>query len=576
MGVGGAASRDADSDPTGAGAARWALGTVIAILIVFVQVWVILGAWGADPAYCLLQLAVSIGFVSAGLLLALDADQRPNGFLLIITGIAWVIPSLAWRPFGPLPLISWLLGPLSLIPLAAVLLRYPGTGRLQRHHRQWLLLSSLWLFAGRLVVAVLGTPPGQRGWWPDLPSGGSARTFADHVSNAGAAIVALTFGVLIVQRLLSRHTVTRYSLMPVAVSALAAAIGIGTEVIGFLVWGDGSVGAAGIIEAASLLAVPVSFVVAGFRTHLTYLRTTMRMLDLPVGSSLREGIKAVASALEEPGLELCVYDPAAQAWVNDRLPLVTPDERYLVDGLSPTGGRIALSYVRSIDYEEIPPGLLRLALTLAARAIFSVPQGAQENVRSESGGFLRHSDRQRLERNLHDGVQRHLISMLAALQSAPDTRSKDRMAAFTKSLREDVKAALHDVRALSSGETGAVLQGRDLASALREAAMASPFDVDLRILPPVRLPPHTEENVFLLICEVLTNAAKHAKCESVRIELMCADFVLIEVCDDGVGGLPADGARTLRERAEAHRGNLTVLPSTPEWRTRFVVTLPVG
>jgi signal transduction histidine kinase len=400
--------------------------------------------------------------------------------------------------------------------------------------------------------------------------------FADNVSNAGAAILALAFGVLILQRLLSSHTVMRYSMMPVAVSAFAAAIGIGAGVSGFLVSHHGAVGAAGVVEAVSLLAIPISFAVAGFRTQLTYVRTTTRMLALPPGSTLRKGIEAVASALEEPGLELCVYDSAAQAWVNDRLPLITPDDRYVFEALSPTGDRIAVSYVRSIDYENIPPGLLRLALTLAARAIFSVPQGAQEKVNSEPEGFLGHADRRRLERNIHDGVQRHLISMLAALQREPDASSEDRMTALTKSLREDVKAALRDLRALSNGETGSVLHGRDLASALNEAATASPFYVDLRILLSARLPPRTEENVFLLICEALTNAAKHAKCESVRIELTCRDFVLIEVYDDGVGGLAPGGARTLRERAEAHGGNLTVLPPTPEWRTRFVVTLPVA
>ena len=51
-----------------------------------------------------------------------------------------------------------------------------------------------------------------------------------------------------------------------------------------------------------------------------------------------------------------------------------------------------------------------------------------------------------------------------------------------------------------------------------------------------RLPEPIEAAVYYLVCEALTNAAKHAQASKVTVQISCRDRrVLVEVADDGRG-----------------------------------------
>ena len=99
----------------------------------------------------------------------------------------------------------------------------------------------------------------------------------------------------------------------------------------------------------------------------------------------------------------------------------------------------------------------------------------------------------------------------------------------------------------------------------------------------IRLPPETEIALYRIAQEALTNCAKHAEAKSVAIELNGdAEHSVFVIADDGVGfdmlrlggcgSSPGLGLLSMRERAEAVEGKLT-LESSPGLGTRITVEI---
>jgi signal transduction histidine kinase len=98
-------------------------------------------------------------------------------------------------------------------------------------------------------------------------------------------------------------------------------------------------------------------------------------------------------------------------------------------------------------------------------------------------------------------------------------------------------------------------------------------------LPARRFPASTEATAYLVICEALDNAARHAAASRVRIRGHAADGVLtIEVEDDGRGGAQVRigaGISGLIDRVRALGGDL-LISSPPGRGTLLVAAFPCG
>jgi signal transduction histidine kinase len=74
----------------------------------------------------------------------------------------------------------------------------------------------------------------------------------------------------------------------------------------------------------------------------------------------------------------------------------------------------------------------------------------------------------------------------------------------------------------------------------------------------------TKRNVFLMYKEILTNSAKHARADTVRIDVELRDGMMsIRVEDNGIGFDPSgehagNGIRNLRSRAAAISGTVNI------------------
>jgi signal transduction histidine kinase len=174
--------------------------------------------------------------------------------------------------------------------------------------------------------------------------------------------------------------------------------------------------------------------------------------------------------------------------------------------------------------------------------------------------------RRRIERNLHDGAQQHLVAVAVKLglvgQVLDDRQTVEELVA---DLRTDVQAAIAELRELAHGIYPPLLRERGLAGALQTAATRCPLAVDVDVELPHRYPQEAETAVYFCCLEALQNAGKHAGPGAevtvrVRGDEQTLDF---EVTDDGVGLDDADrghgaGFVNMADRLGAIGGELTV------------------
>ena len=173
-------------------------------------------------------------------------------------------------------------------------------------------------------------------------------------------------------------------------------------------------------------------------------------------------------------------------------------------------------------------------------------------------------ERQRIERDLHDGAQQRLVALAMDLGMAKEKLLSDPEGARTlvASSHEEAKRVLAELRDLVRGIHPAVLTDRGLDAAISAIAGRSPVPVRVSVRLEGRLPEAVEAAAYFVVVEALTNVAKHANATEARVLGRCVDgWLIVEVVDDGDGGAIAGGGTGLaglRDRVAALDGRLTV------------------
>jgi PAS domain S-box-containing protein len=186
------------------------------------------------------------------------------------------------------------------------------------------------------------------------------------------------------------------------------------------------------------------------------------------------------------------------------------------------------------------------------------------------------SERRRIQRNLHDGAQQRLTSVLLNLgrvRAASGERDP-----LLDSAIDELAAGLEEIRQLASGLHPSLLTERGLVAALEALAMRTPMPVELQALPDRRLPEQVEAADFYVVAEALANVNKHAGASRVVVRATeDAHHLVVVVGDDGVGGADeeGEGLRGLADRVEALGGRLT-LESPAGGGTRLRADIPAG
>lgn len=184
--------------------------------------------------------------------------------------------------------------------------------------------------------------------------------------------------------------------------------------------------------------------------------------------------------------------------------------------------------------------------------------------------------RRRIERDLHDGTQQQLVTLMLDLQLL-QAEAPPELEGHLSRIAEQVTDVFNQVREISHGIHPAILSEQGLALALKALARRSavPVELDLRA---GRLPDHVEVAAYYAVSEALANAAKHARASVVHVELDVRGATLrLAIRDDGIGGAdPAKGTGLtgLRDRIEAVGGTLDVT-SPADGGTTLLIETPV-
>ena len=195
------------------------------------------------------------------------------------------------------------------------------------------------------------------------------------------------------------------------------------------------------------------------------------------------------------------------------------------------------------------------------------------------------AERDRLRRDLHDGLGPSLSGVALGLVAIEDALAVDDTATATRMvsrLRPEVTGAVREVRHIIDDLRPTSLDNTNLDAAVRRQAAVAGFPVDLSMtaLPPLR--PDVETAAYRITAEALTNIGKHAHATHASVRLRAAEGILcVEVSDDGRGFPTAPngsgggiGITSMRHRAEELGGALRVV--TGGTGTTVTATLPLG
>lgn len=236
------------------------------------------------------------------------------------------------------------------------------------------------------------------------------------------------------------------------------------------------------------------------------------------------------------------------------------------------------------DERALAEVVRRLAIVLRNRALDEALQATLADLRRTNADLqasrtrlVAASDatRRRIERDLHDGAQQHLVALAVGLRlvrDGLDGPDGGGAGAGTTELLDELDRGVRDsiqaLRDLAHGIYPPLLRDAGLGDALRAAAKRSPLTVHVDAGDVGRLPEQAEAAVYFCCLEALQNAAKHAPGSTVTITLRTeADRLVVRVADDGPGFDPArvaggGGLQNMADRLGAIGGTID-LTSTP-------------
>jgi signal transduction histidine kinase len=416
-------------------------------------------------------------------------------------------------------------------------------------------------------------------------------TIAHGMRDVAAGIgvgLSVWVAVLLVRRWHRASAAGRAVLGPVLVTgAVVMVANLGVIVTEWFGLGHGQIAA--IAASVAWALVPLGFLFGLLRARLRRASVTALMVELgelPPPQDVRD---ALARAVGDPSLELMFWIAADGGYVDvDGRPTAVPaagPER-AVTVLEHHDERFAALVHDPFILEDRE--LLEAVGAAARLAIENARLQAElraqlDEVRASRARIVEAGDRerQRIERDLHDGAQQRLLAIRLALRMAQGrlTGEAHEVQSLLAEADDEMRAALDELRSLARGIHPAVLTDMGLAAAVAGLARRAPVPVELRGVPEQRLPAGVEAAAYFVTSEALANVAKYANASEVTIAMALRDGCLhIDIDDDGVGGADSTGGSGLsglQDRVQALDGRLRI-DSPVGAGTRLHAELPVA
>jgi signal transduction histidine kinase len=510
---------------------------------------------------CWLVLAYSV----SGLVAWRCRPAGRFGPLMILTGFAAVAGSLIWADEGGvLHTIGQALDVLPLVLIVHVFVTFPS-GRLRGRLERWLIgVGYAAAVGGQLAVMALGGLGPHRAAIVDEPD---AAVVVYNIELAVVSAVALAGVALLAARRRTRGRPLRRSL-----TLLVDSFTVGLVMIALLllvgVFGGPAFPVVQRISLFLLGVAPIAFLAGLLQARLA--RTAVGELVVELRGDPADLRTPLARALRDPSLQLLYWLPLFDTWADEGGHAVElPADRARVTVIDDDEEEPMAALVHDPALRD-EPALLDAVTAVAAIALRSGRLQAQlranvEELRGSRARVLEASqrERQRLERDLHDGAQQRLVALslnLGVLQTrlGGDAEAK----ALLAEARTEIAVSLTELRDLAHGLHPAVVSHHGLAVAVESLAARASVPVRLTMHLNGRIREAVEVAAYYVVCESLANIAKHAQSASASVQLaQRGGQLVIEVVDDGMGGADAErgtGLRGLADRVEALGGRLRV------------------
>ena len=411
-----------------------------------------------------------------------------------------------------------------------------------------------------------------------------------YVLRFGGIVIALTSIGLLATRWRRASRAQRHAVMPVAVAGVVAFAALIAAYVA-RVAGMSSPTVFDSFAFYASAAVPVAVLAVLIQRRLARGAVAGLVVELGGPGQAGDPREALSRALGDPSLALGYWFAAESRYVDrNGGPVEFPE-----------AGSGRSSTVVERDGQPVAVLIHDAALDDNARLVQSVGAAAglaleNERLQAELRARLvelqasrarlveaTDAERRRIERDLHDGTQQRLVSiaMSLGLADAKLPAAGAEAKPIVAQTREELAAALAELRDLTQGIYPTILTERGLGAALDELCGRAVITAHLRLFLDGRLPAPVETAAYYVVSEALTNAAKHSRASAVRVAATCADGLLtVEIADDGVGGAGAgagrgSGLRGLADRVDALGGRLTV-SSPPGQGTTLRMELPCG
>ena len=171
-------------------------------------------------------------------------------------------------------------------------------------------------------------------------------------------------------------------------------------------------------------------------------------------------------------------------------------------------------------------------------------------------------ERRRLERDLHDGAQQHLVALAVLIQLARSAEQTNKQP-LLKEASGLLEAAIAEIRRLAHGIYPPSLVSGGLQQALSAVAVHSPVPIHVELQNLGRYPASTEAALYFCCSEALQNAAKHGGPDTTVTITAHADpqTLSLTISDTGRGFDPATvgtGLANMTDRLSAIGGKLTI------------------
>jgi len=306
-------------------------------------------------------------------------------------------------------------------------------------------------------------------------------------------------------------------------------------------------------------------------------------VSLVVARTLSQPIQDISARIEQ----VSVGNLTASAFPNTRIAelnaMATSVSR-LIDALHRTrlfateigNGNFEATFEPLSEQDETGRSLLKMQSELKRLMAFAEKERALRTASLLEG---EESERNRISRELHDGLGQILTAIKFQAQSLPPSEKRDEL----MDLLDD---AIDEVRRLSYNLMPRVLMDFGLNAALQKLVSQTAERADITIHfdnaldTERRFDEQLEIGIFRIAQEAMNNALKHAEASQIHLALAERDSRLyLTICDNGKGfNLNAlahqNGLRNMHERAKLLGGTCTIETHQNEG-TRIEVALPI-